>query len=523
MKSSEKIALILLALLTIFKGIVWASLVPIWHIPDEQAHFAQVQYYAEFKKEVGGGNNLSQEIFESERLLGTLRDGRGINKFTYHPEYRIKYSENLIGVYEKDISSLGKETRTTLVKAEAARYPPLFYIISSIGYFAGYSKDLFTRLFLTRLISVIIAVATVWAAYRLAKEICPKSELFALTVASLVSFQPMFSFLSSGANNDNLLNLLSTILLWLMVKTFREGLTLRLSVLMGIVTGLGIITKQLIYPFIPLPVLVIVFDISKRKVNIKDSVKKLTPFLIGFIFFGGYFIVSHLLKARSLPYWPQVTPDSPKYYFSFSKYLSEKIPVLYRETLPWYWGVFNWLGVVLPLPILRTIKVVMGISFIGLIRYIIQKIRKFKLTVTDWQLIFLLFSSLWFAFWLIFWDYSLIRSIGFSHGIQGRNFFPVISAHLTLLTFGFWSLAETKKELVVKVVVIAMVLLNFSALKTLISSYYDTSSINMLITQASQYKPWFFKGVGLIFWFSAYLASLTLFIKQYLSLKGGNK
>src|SRR4030042_6263666 len=158
MDSKQKTLFILLLLVTFFKGIIWAEIVPLWHFPDEQAHFAQVQWYAEQKKPISGEYDLSLEIYESERLLGTLRDERGINKYTYHPECNIDYTNKSLGKYEQYLSSLPKSSRTTYVKREAARYPPLFYLLSSLGYFMGTSGDLFVRVILTRWVSVFLAV-----------------------------------------------------------------------------------------------------------------------------------------------------------------------------------------------------------------------------------------------------------------------------------------------------------------------------------------------------------------------------
>ena len=39
--------LFLLLLATLFKEIIWSLFVPLWHTPDEQAHFGHVAYLAE--------------------------------------------------------------------------------------------------------------------------------------------------------------------------------------------------------------------------------------------------------------------------------------------------------------------------------------------------------------------------------------------------------------------------------------------------------------------------------------------
>lgn len=518
MNDNSRTLVILLIFAAFFKGIVWASLVPIWQAPDEQAHFAQVQYYAEEKKEISGKNDLSQEVFKSESLLGTLRDKRGNNKFTYHPEYRIKYSDTFIGIHEEEIASLSQSSRTTYVKREAARYPPLFYVISSIGYLTGYQGDLFIRLSLTRIISVLFAVLTVWISFLLAKTIFPKNLLLSTTIACFVSFQPMFSFLSSGVNNDNLLNLLATILLWLIVKAMKEGMTTILALAMGLCLGLGIITKQVMYPFIPLPLFAFAYRAIKEK-NLRASLTKIFPFLLAATVFGGIIFIQKWKTSGNLPYWPRVSPESPRYSFTISQYLSNKLPQLYRETFPWYWGVFKWLGVVLPLTVLRLIKVTLFMSALGIARYAIEKVKTRKIQTQDWQLLFLIFSSIWFIFWILLWDYMLIRSIGFSHGLQGRNFFPNIAAHMTLFAFGLYKLSNPHKEKILKVAMLAMVFLNFIALRRLVASYYALKPLATLILQASQYKPWFFKGALLVVWFIIYCAIVISFSVHYLRLK----
>ena len=88
-----------LLLATLLKQIIFLAVIPLWHGPDEQAHFAQVQYLAEFGrllKPTGSDLTTSQEILLSQRFLGTERDGLGKNKFTHRPDYPINYTPTII-------------------------------------------------------------------------------------------------------------------------------------------------------------------------------------------------------------------------------------------------------------------------------------------------------------------------------------------------------------------------------------------------------------------------------------------
>jgi len=211
-----------LLLATFFKGVVFAAIIPLWHGPDEQAHFAQVQYLAEHKRLIPRDNQqltTSQEILLSERFLGTERDGLGKNKFTHNPSFRIEYTDSIIGKYEQTIRNLTKASRVTLVIKEATEYPPSYYAISALFYQAAYPLDLFNRVFIVRFASIFMGVGTVWLAFKIMMAISSKRVLYAVTVGAIIAFQPMFSFLSSTVNSDNLMNLVFTGFLLLGVKS----------------------------------------------------------------------------------------------------------------------------------------------------------------------------------------------------------------------------------------------------------------------------------------------------------------
>src|SRR3990167_5370744 len=146
--------LILLLLSVCLNGLLWISIVPIWHTPDEQSHFGQVAFVAENGRIPNAFDkfDLTEEIYVSEQLLGTVRDNLGNNKFTFHPEYRIEYTDSLMGKYEASISALSATgAKSRFIYQEASRYPILYYYPASILYRLFYNADLFTRIFIVRI------------------------------------------------------------------------------------------------------------------------------------------------------------------------------------------------------------------------------------------------------------------------------------------------------------------------------------------------------------------------------------
>jgi hypothetical protein len=94
---------------------------------------------------------------------------------------------------------------------------------------------------------------------------------------------------------------------------------------------------------------------------------------------------------------------------------------------------------------------------------------------------------------------------------------------MTLVVFGLWQLIKSYQRIIVKASVLAGALLNFIALKTVLVSYYSVSPISTLLKQASQYKPWFFKGGGLIIVFVIYVTFLINFLYSLIAFHEENK
>ncbi len=95
---------------------------------------------------------------------------------------------------------------------------------------------------LVRLLSVAFGALTVWATFQLARYVCPGNPTLHLTAAAFVAFLPQFIFLSSAANNDNLVIALSALSLLVYLRTPLDA-PWRRFVLLGALLGLGVLTK----------------------------------------------------------------------------------------------------------------------------------------------------------------------------------------------------------------------------------------------------------------------------------------
>ena len=173
-----------------------------------------------------------------------------------------------------------------------------------------------------------------------------------------------------------------------------------------------------------------------------------------------------------------------------------------REVLPWYWGVYRWLSLTSPHVVYQIINRVLVISFLGIFIWLVLIIKERKLTRSDIFIGFLIVSSIIYFLVISIGDYLFHLKNSYSFGIQGRYFFPLVMAHMTLVLFGLRQIFNFlfKKYAKFGLLLIALLIIIFNDLSLIhvSSSYYDTSTIGRFIIEASQYKPAIFKGNNIL-------------------------
>lgn len=506
----------LLLFVTFLKEIVWIAVVPIWHFPDEQSHFAQVAFIAETgRNPIYDDLDLTEEIRKSEELLGTERDVLGINKFTYHPEYRIEYNQKLIGQYESKIESLKDNPQARrMVKKEASRYHPFYYTVLGGIYRLLYQDTLINRVFVSRIFQSLLSVLVVLIAFKAGQYIF-RNKFQSLTLATLVSFHPMFSFVSAGVNSDNLGTLLFSAYILITLIILNKRINLPNIVILGIISLLAFIVKPQYFIVFPLSIIFFAFKIIITKDNILKKLLKVFSLILFSLLL--LFLVLRLGLSSGVLVGKFIDNFSPIELATYFR--SYVIPHLYREVLPWYWGIFNWLGVTYPRIIHRIVNWLGLISVVGLVLIFIKN--KFRLTQFPLkEIIWLMTINIFFVIGIYSYDFLEWSQKNIHLGVQGRYFFPAIISQMSLILAGlliFIPNSQSKlKEYFTPAVSILMIIFNFYALFIVAGAYYDLSSLDTFIREASQYKPWFFKGEYLLTFWILYLVALSFALFQFL-------
>lgn len=518
-QASTRPILIVLLVSSLFVGISWAALVPMWHTPDEQAHFAQAQDIATIGYRPNPGKSTSADIVRSEELLGTLRD-HGNNRFTYHPEYRIPYSSTTDGLFEDEMRSFPMSMRTDFVTNEATGYPPFYYWLIGGVNKVFWKQDLITRVFLSRIMTVFLSTVGIYVVYLLAREVF-RSSVFALISASLVSFHPMWRFVGSGVTSDALMNAWSPLILLFGLRFFKKPSTPSILILFfSLMIGLLIKPQAILFFVWATPMLLWV--LWKKKSAVSPIVRWLLWLLIGF----GVFLVAVAVSKQTIPrivapytklFWVTDAVGIPDIKMvlsphpTISEYVRQTGAELYRQTLPWYFGVYRWLSLTLPLWVYRVIKLVIVASAVGWVVGVCR--RRVSQFVNRKSLYAIIASTAAYALGLLTWNFFFWKSQGFPIGIQGRYFFPNLPEHMIFFLAGFLLVVPALLRKLSGFLTLTLFLLfHWYSLWFVASSYYDTSSISTFMIQASQYKPWFFKMPYLPVWLLMGVISSLVFL-----------
>ena len=527
MKIKNRPQLYLLVLLTVsilLKQLLWVGFIPMWQFPDEQAHFAEVQNYAE-------GNPInparipttSKEIDESEKYLETKRDGFGNNKYTYHQEFNIPYSATKEGIYESTIKNFPTSYRHELVTDEATVYPFLYYKLAAGFYTSVIRSDIITRVFFVRLLNLTFFILLTFLSYLIGKMLFPKNFLYQITLVIFVCFHPMLSFLGGGVNSDNLFILIFTLSIYQSLKVLNRGWSIVDIIAMFLVTWVATSTKEL-GRLVPL---VFLYPGVYWIVGHKQHWKKILALsLIGIVLFSIIFRqpITQFVRGEQfiseVPGWPILFSSAKE---SYLNHFVSTAKHTYREILPWYWGVYRWLSMTYPRPVHRIINWILVIAILGLF-YALYNSHLKKRGVLTKNLWFLIYVSGMYFMAITTFDYLFKISHGFSLGVQGRYFFPTIVPHMALILIGLFSLVSkiSLNQRLIKLLGLAMIALHTYAFYFVTSSYFSKTSVSLFIVQASQYKPWLFKSPFLEIYSLLFISVLLLFIVNYLRIYAKN-
>ncbi len=224
------------ALVACVNAVCWSLITPPFEAPDEPAHIAYVQQLAETHSLP---SSHYADYSEEEEVAIRDTDAREVR---WHPERHPVARPSEQRRLARDLARPLQRTGPGGAGV-ATSQPPLYYALQTIPYLVGRRLNLLGRIQLMRLLSALMAAFTALFVYLFLREALPRAR-WAWTAGGLsVALAPQLGFMSGAVNPDSMLAAVSAATFFVLARAFRRELTPKLAVAVGVVLGVGLLTK----------------------------------------------------------------------------------------------------------------------------------------------------------------------------------------------------------------------------------------------------------------------------------------
>ncbi len=393
---------IILTFLTL--GVAYATQTPKWEAPDEPAHYNYVKSLVE------------------EHRFPVLEMG----------DYPHQYLEEIKAAKFPDHMSIDP------IRYESHQ-PPLYYLLAALIYKITLSLSLWGRVVALRLLSLAFGGGLLVICYLTVKEIFPTSEVLALATTGLVATIPMHIAMSAAINNDTLAELILALILLVLVKLQKGGLTERKGLALGLLLGLGLLTKSTTYLAFPLALLAVFTSEGYRR----DSALRLVAVSFGLaLAISWWWFLRNLLTYGDFDIfgWRRHDaivvgrPHTGGFDLAAAKHF---LLVSFKS----FWAQFGWMGILVDERIYLILFLVSALAGLGFLLFLTKNLLHRELLSSHQKVSLALLGS---ALFLIFAS-DLWYNLKFIQA-QGRYLFPAIVPICLFFVIGLRELIRREYE-----------------------------------------------------------------------------
>jgi 4-amino-4-deoxy-L-arabinose transferase-like glycosyltransferase len=225
------------ALIAVLNATAWSVITPPFQGRDEVDHFAYVAHLAE-TRELPHRTPGTPYTYPSEEAL--VMEGLHYFQVRFSPFEPSISSDAQQAILNQDASA-GQALNDDPQANGASSAPPFFYALQIIPYELG-GSNILVKLQLMRLLDALLGGLTALLVFLFLRVTVPRVPWAASVAAICAALQPTFAFTTGSLNPDALLYPLSAAVFLLIAYGFRDVLTMRRAVLLGIVIGFGFVT-----------------------------------------------------------------------------------------------------------------------------------------------------------------------------------------------------------------------------------------------------------------------------------------
>jgi len=216
---------VLVALFAFLNAGAWALVTPTFESPDESEHFVYAQYFAETGHAVDAApsnrplySTAESFAIDAVQLTGVIERSEG--KAPWLAADVQDWRERVAAQ-----PSVPRQDNGGGFHPAISAHTPLYYGLLAPAYWAAHGASVFSQLFWMRLVSALLGAVVAAMAFLIVRELLPRQPALAVAAGLLVAFQPMFTFISGAINNDSGVNAAAAVLIYLVVRALRRGLS----------------------------------------------------------------------------------------------------------------------------------------------------------------------------------------------------------------------------------------------------------------------------------------------------------
>lgn len=422
------------------QSVGWALALPPFQGPDEDAHFAYVQHFAETGELPSPTSGPDAYSSEQETALVTLN----LRALRGDLGGRPAWSAADLAAWRAAERALPAGSRANGSGPNPqAKNPPLYYVAMSIPYRMFIWLPLLQRIFVLRLANALFFLATVVLTWLIAGELFGPSRFKQTLAAGAVALEPQLAFMSAVINADILLVALMTAVLLASLRMVNRGPTMRRVLSTSALSAAAVLTHGRGLVALPVLAVALVAAWSRHRPALADTLRRggaavatvLGAFLAYLSFgrasgsgslYGGQvsgltsgssFNVRQFLSSIYQFYLPRLGSMRPRLGPSYG----------YKQVfIDTFYGTFGWLEVQFRERVYDVLQVLSGAGLVGLYTAVVVRRRRLwrALPVTV-VLVTLLLTQLVFLHYV---SYRSLLGAGSSDPlIVGRYLLPIVA------------------------------------------------------------------------------------------------
>lgn len=417
---NEKKALVIILILALALRLAFAFAVPVFDKPDEKPHFEYIKYVAENK-------NLP------------IQESQGGEFFQ----------------------------------------PPLYHVFASFIFALAsiFTDNEYYIVLILRLLSVIASMLTLFFIYKLSSLLF-KNKSLVLGIVAFASFLPSHISISSTITNANFADLLTTMILYLLLRVIMGKTGNKMILLLGLLSGIAMLTRLSLIPvLLAVPLAFIIKYYPNIKANLRNIIKPVAIIAIIALAMSSWNLIRNYEIYGDPLGISAMHISSPQDEISVDASFAGR---LLGWTFVTFWAAFgrtngiflgnldSAAGILLFSLSYLLLLIVTLCSVYGLFRFI-KKCMKDRKLLDDIQKKYSIIA----LFHLLLLLLLFVRFNFYDFQPQGRLFFPAISTIAILFTFGIYSIFNEKRwEKLFNIYAVFLVLLSVVSFANILAYYY---------------------------------------------------